>query len=212
MQPRANANLRISLRCAAFLYVIAGIFPVASHAQQIPATQAKTLDGTAVSFPDAATGKPLLFVIGFSHKGGEQCREWNKQLAPVYLKDAHVLYYEAAVLAGVPSLVMKIILHGMRKDIPGDEQSRFVLLESNDQAWKTVVDYSAPDDAYLIVANHSGHVAWQTHGAVNDAQVAALQSAVAKLLSTGHSYDEALRPLVAKGGANRQNDGSGWKY
>ena len=184
MQPRANAHLRISLRCV-FLLVIAGIFPVASHAQQIPATQAKTLDGTAVSFPDAATGKPLLFVIGFSHKGGEESREWNKRLAPLYLKDAHVLYYEAAVLAGVPSLVMKMILHGMRKDIPGDEQSRFVLLESNEQAWKTVVNYSAPDDAYVIVANPSGRVAWQTHGAVNDAQAAALQSAVAKLLSTG---------------------------
>lgn len=184
MQPRANAHLRISLRCV-FLLVIAGISPVASHGQQIPATQAKTLDGTAVSFPDATTGKPLLFVIGFSHKGGEQCREWNKQLAPLYLKDAHVLYYEAAVLAGVPSLVMKMILHGMRKDIPGDEQSRFVLLESNEQAWKTVVDYSAPDDAYVIVANPSGYVAWQTHGAVNDAQVAALQSAVAKSLSAG---------------------------
>jgi hypothetical protein len=185
MQPRANANLGISTRCA-FLFVIAGIFPAASHAQQIPATQAKTLDGTAVSFPDAATGKPLLFVIGFSHKGGEQCREWNKQLAPVYLKDAHVVYYEAAVLVGVPSLVMKMILHGMRKDIPGDEQSRFVLLESNEQAWKTVANYSAPDDAYVILAIPGGHVVWQTHGAANDAQVAALQSAVAKLLSTGH--------------------------
>lgn len=185
MQPRANANLRISLRCA-FLFVIAGVFPAASHGPQIPATQAKTLDGTAVSFPDGATGKPPLFVIGFSHKGGEQCRAWNKQLAPLYLKDTRVLYYEAAVLVGVPSLVMKMILHGMREDIPSEEQSRFVLLENNDQAWKTVVNYSAPDDAYVIVANPRGHVAWQTHGAVNDAQVAALQSAVAKLLSTGH--------------------------
>ncbi|MGA7854538.1 MAG: hypothetical protein WCA15_14520 [Candidatus Acidiferrales bacterium] len=163
------------------MLLAAAAFASVGGGQQIPATQAKTLAGTSVSFPDAASGKPLLFVIGFSHKGGEQCESWNKKLSSLYLNDSRVWYYEAADFQGVPSLILKMILHGMRKEIPANQHPRFVLLESNEQEWKKLANYSAPDDAYVILASPSGRLVWQTKGPMDPPQVEALQAALAKL-------------------------------
>jgi ATP synthase subunit 10 len=180
MRLRFRPAMNLPLRCV-FVLLAAAAFASVGGGQQIPATQAQTLAGTTVSFPDVASGKPLLFVVGFSHKGGEQCEAWNKQLSPLYLNDSRVSYYEAADFQGVPSLILKMILHGMRKEIPANQHSRFVLLESNEEEWKKLANYSASDDAYVILASPGGRVVWQTKGPMDPAQLQALQAALAKL-------------------------------
>lgn len=151
-------------------------------AQQVPATRAKTIAGTEVSFPQAASARPLILAIGFSHKGGDEVRAWDKRLAPLYLRDPRTDYYQVADFQGVPSLIMKMILHGMRREIPSNEHARFVLLDSNEDEWKRLVNFTSSNDAYLVVADPPGRVTWQTHGAITDAQLAALQAAVNNLL------------------------------
>ena len=112
---------------------------VLSRAQGVPPTQAKTLNGTAVSFPGVDSRKSLLLLIGFSHESSKQCDKWNRRLKPAYWSESRVDYYQVADFQGVPSLVMRMILHGMRREVPKDEQSRFVLLYSNEDKWKKLV-------------------------------------------------------------------------
>lgn len=154
-----------------------------SRAQSVPPTEAKTLNGSTVSFPRAGSSKPLLLLIGFSHESGKQCEKWNKRLKPIYLSEPRIDYYELADFQGVPSFVMWTILHGMRRETPKDEQSRFVLLYSNGDNWKKLVGYSAPDDAYLIVADPVGNVLWQAHGEPNDARQTELRAVLGKQLA-----------------------------
>ncbi len=177
---RKNSFLGQSLFSSLFVAFLC----CASLAQQIPTTQAPTLDGTIVSFPHEASGRPLLFVIGFSRKSNDQVEEWNKRLSPLYLKSPHVFYYQVADLTGAPSFTIKMILHSMRKQVPVEEQSHYVLIENNDDKWKNLVNYSDADDAYIVLTNPSGHVLWQARGPVTDAQISALQAELAKLTSS----------------------------
>lgn len=158
---------------------------VVSPAQQVPATRAEALDKSVVTFPQSNSAKPLLLLIGFSHKSQKQCNLWNARLKPAYLIDTQVAYYELADFQGVPSLVMAMILHGMRREIPRDEHAHFVLLQSDEAKWKALVNYSAPDDAYLIVADPSGRVLWQTNGALTDQKYSELHTAL---------HTQALQP------------------
>jgi hypothetical protein len=48
---------------------------------------------------------------------------------------------------------------------------------------KKTVSYSVSKDTYLILAEPSGHVVWQTSGVPDDQKVAALKQALAKLIS-----------------------------
>jgi len=75
-----------------------------------------------------------------------------------------------------------MILHGMRKSVPADELPHFVPLYSNESDWKKIVNFSAPDDAYLIVAAPDGHPVWQAHGPYSDAIYADLKKSVTALL------------------------------
>ena len=75
-----------------------------------------------------------------------------------------------------------MIVHGMRKGVPAQELRRFVPLYSNESDWKKLVNFSAPDDAYLIVATPDGHPVCQAHGPYSDTIYADLKKSVATLL------------------------------
>jgi hypothetical protein len=81
--------------------------------QNLPSTQAKALDGSAIVFPQPASQKPLLVVVGFSHRSSEDFKAWNQRALSPYLTDPRIDYYELADLDGVPSFVRTMILHGM---------------------------------------------------------------------------------------------------
>jgi len=77
-----------------------------------------------------------------------------------------------------------MILHGIRKQVPTAEQPHFVPIFDNESAWRKLVNFSAPDDAYLIVTDPQGNVAWQAHGKFADDLYIALKQAAAKLLDS----------------------------
>lgn len=149
-------------------------------AQTLPATRTKALDGADIEFPETGSHKPIVVMVGFSHKSSGQFEAWNKALLSRYIKDSQVSYFELVDLAGVPAMVKPMILHGMRRTIHGEEQSHFAPFYSDDAAWKKAVNFAAQDHAYLIVADQAGSIVWQTDGAPDDAKVAALQGALAK--------------------------------
>lgn len=105
---------------------------------------------------------------GFSKKSGEPSRVWGKKISADYNTDARITYFVVPVLQDAPSLVRPMILHGMRKTVPAQELPHFVPLYSNESDWKRIVNFSAPDDAYLIVATPDAHPIWQAHGAYSD--------------------------------------------
>jgi hypothetical protein len=152
--------------------------PSAQGPAQIPKTTAKTLAGIEVTIPESGASGLLLVVIAFSHKGGTQAEDWNKRIAAAFQKDATVHFYAAADLEGVPSLVKGMVLHGMRSGTTAEEQARFLLIEKDGAKWKALVNYSAEDDAYVVLATASGSVLWQAHGAATDAAFGELQKQI----------------------------------
>ena len=122
-----------------------------------------SIDGSVVTFPPSAGGHPLVLVIGFSHKAATQCDAWVARVKPLSL-ERRVEYYELADFQGVPSFVMRLILHGVRRSVPEDEHAHFAPFYSGEDAWEKLVGYSSPEDAYVILADRSGRVLWQAHG------------------------------------------------
>lgn len=152
-------------------------------AQVVPATSARALDGSVIAFPKPESRKPLLLMVGFSHKSSEDFKQWNQRMLSPYLSDPRIDYYELADLQGVPSFIMKMILHGMRREIHGAEQSHFAPLTAGEDEWKKTVSYSSSAHTYLVLADASGHVVWRTQGTPDDEKAAGLKKALAEVLS-----------------------------
>lgn len=154
---------------------------VPAFAQNIPTVKAKTLDDTEIELPKPGSQQALILVLGFSHKSAETCSPWSKRLASDFHGDTTVMYYQIPVLQDAPSFVRPMILHGMRKDIATTEHSHVLPVYNNESDWKKLVGFAGADEAYIVVADASGHVLWQTHGPMNDAAYGELKSALAKL-------------------------------
>ena len=155
-------------------------FPWHCAGQQVPGMHSEALDKSAVTFPQKDSRKPILLVIGFSHESEKQCDTWNDRLKPAYMTDSRVAYYELADFQGVPSFIMRFILHGMRRKIPKDEHAHFVPFYSGEAEWKSLVTYSSPKDAYVVIADANGRVLWQAHGVPNNVTYSELQSVLKK--------------------------------
>jgi hypothetical protein len=153
-----------------------------TSAQSIPAIKAKALDNSEIILPNPGSQQLLILIVGFSQKSGKLCEVWSKKISADYHADARIAYFSLPVLQSAPSLVRPLIVYGIRKGLPAEERRRFVPLYSNESDWKKLVNFSAPDDAYLIVAASDGHPLWQAHGPYSDAVYIDLKKSVATVL------------------------------
>jgi hypothetical protein len=149
-------------------------------AQTIPPVKAKALDGSEVVLPQPDSPHYLILTIGFSHKSGQPSSAWGKRLVAEYSSNPHVAIYQLAELEAAPSFIRGMILHGMRKDVPEAQHSHFLPLFDHEEQWKKLVNFSGPDDAYILLTTPDGRVLWQTHGPVEDSACAELKAVVAK--------------------------------
>lgn len=155
-------------------------------AQQIPPTSVDTLSGGHVFLPVPASTKPLIVLMSFSHKGSDDVDAWNQLFRVRYETDPRVDYCELADFQGVPSLVMKMILHGMHRAVHEPEKSHLGLLYAHEEEWKKLVSFQNPDITYVVVAAPDGHVVWQTHGPATAAKAAELEDAIKGLALHSH--------------------------
>lgn len=165
------------------LLIASFIITLPCVAQDVPATTATALDGTKIAFPRPESRKPLLVMIGFSHKSDDDFKRWNQQMLSPYWSDSRLEYYELADLQGVPSFIMKMILHGMRREIHGAEQSHFAPFTAKEEEWKKAAGYSPSVNSYIVLADASGHIVWQTSGPPDEQKMSGLKQALAGLLA-----------------------------
>ncbi len=123
----------------------------------------------------------MVLVFGFTHKSADQADAWGKRLAKDYAMHPDVAYFELPVLQGAPGFVRPMIVHGMKKGTPADEQAHVLPLDKHEDELKKLVGYKGADDAYVVVANSDGAIVWQTHGSVTDGSYAELARAVVRL-------------------------------
>ena len=169
-------------RCHVLLLTAVSATPAQAQTQTIPSTKAKSIDDSEVAFPRPADQQILILILGFSKKSGDVCQVWAKHIRTEMVEDPRVNYYQIASLEGVPSLAKRIILHGIRSGLSPEQQSHFIPLYDNEDQWKKLVNFSAPDDPYLIVASPEGQITWQFHGPFTDASYAELKNAASTLL------------------------------
>jgi hypothetical protein len=162
--------------------VVAVLFVLPCFAQQIPHTEGKSLTDQPIVVPIPAATKPLVVIIAFSSKGGDDTQAWNKAFHMRYETDPRIDYAELADFQGVPSFIMRMILHGMRRSVQEPEKSHLAPFFSQEDAWKKLVSFGDSKVAYVLLADPSGRVVWQTTGPVSDQKVAALETAIVDLL------------------------------
>ena len=151
-------------------------------AQQLPRLQEENLAGQQVVLPDAASGKVAVLVFGFTRASQTTTGAWMKRIQSDLGKSAGFALYQLPVIEEAPKLIRGMIISGMKKGVAEDERSNFIPVVHNEAELKKLVGYKESDDAYVVVLDRSGKVAFQTHGATPDPNYAELRAKVEGLL------------------------------
>ena len=169
----------------AVLLVIAAVcstFGGSLAAQQFPRLQEENLNGQQVVLPDAASGKVAVLVLGFSRASSTPTGAWAKRIQSDFGKTPGFELYQLAVLEAVPRIFRGMIISGINKGVPESERAYFLPVLHNEDQLQKLVGFKEEGDAYIIVLDRSGKVAYQTHGASVDPAYAELRTKVQGLL------------------------------
>ncbi len=173
-----------NLRLAVLLVGVASLsaFAGSASAQQFPRLQEENLAAQQVVLPDAASGKIAVLVLGFSHASSAPAGAWAKRVRSDFGKAPGFELYQLAVLEGAPKMFRGMIISGIKKGVPDNERANFIAVLHNAEQLQKLVRFKAEDDAYIVVLDRSGTVAYQTHGASVDPGYSELRAKVQSLL------------------------------
>jgi hypothetical protein len=145
-----------------WLFLLAAV--ATCHGQTMPQTAGETLSGQTLTLAQAVRGQRVVLVAGFSRAGGQGTGAWVKAVqADPALKGVAV--WQVALLAGVPGIFRGAIRNGMKKGMPEEQQSRFVVLAQDEAAWRSYFGVTADDVPYVMLLDGAGKVLWRGHGA-----------------------------------------------
>jgi hypothetical protein len=164
-----------------FCLVLVGA-TLAQSAADFPRIHGETFSGRKIDLPDAAFGKVDVLIFGFSKASGGPTGAWAKKINADFGNDKGFELYQLPVLEDVPRFIRGMVISGIKKGVPENARDHFVPVLQGEAALKKAVNYSQPDDAYIVILNREGKVVEQFHGPQNDANYARVREQLALLL------------------------------
>jgi|GEM_PF-4296613 len=135
-----------------------------AESQLMPNTQAQSLSGHEVIFPSATAGHAAVIVIGFSQWSSRAMEHWDKEIGAEVTAKPGVPLYNVAVIQDAPKFVRGMITHSMRALVPVAGQDRFLTVVQGQAELKKAVNFSASNEAYVVVLDPDGKIVFYTHG------------------------------------------------
>jgi hypothetical protein len=148
---------------------------------RIPAVHGTTFSDAKVDLPEALHGKLGILVLSFSQGSRDGVTVWGKKLAADFYDSPTVVYYEMPCLASVPKFMRGFVEGRIKASVSDRGRPHFLPILDDEAAWRALVHYGAPDDAYILVVDGAGTVRWQTQGPPTDATYAALRRQLAAI-------------------------------
>jgi hypothetical protein len=109
-------------------------------------------------------GHPAVIVIGFSRGSQKAMERWDKEIGAQVTARPGVPLYNIAVIQDAPKFIRGIITRSMKVLVPSAGQDRFLTVVQGQDELKKVVEFSASEEAYVVVLDASGRIVFRTHG------------------------------------------------
>ena len=167
-----------------FAIVGAGHSQVLQLGAVVPQLRGETLEGKPLILPDSARGKIALLTVSFSKAAGERAGAWGARFSKDHAGERGVTNYSIAMLEGAPRLLRGMIKSGMKRGVPEAMRSRFLVVTSDEVAWKQYLDVRQDDVPYLLLIDGRGRVLWKEQGLFDERKYESLNACVADLLKS----------------------------
>ncbi len=173
MDPMRNLLPALALSCLASLAL----------AQPFPQLKGECLSGRQAELPTEALGRAAIIIMTFNREASEPATRWGKALDAEFKGKNGPAIYQVAQIEAAPRFVRPLILRSMRKKCDVATQDRFIVLKTDSEAWKKTAAFEEkfPDDAYLLLLDREGEIAWMHRSQGPDGNLDQLKKKLAAL-------------------------------
>jgi hypothetical protein len=132
--------------------------------EPLPPLRGEFLSGRKAVLPDAAGGRVALVAVGFSYESRHAVEAWVARFRRDFGADSAVTFFEVPVIGGMGRLARPFIDGGMRRGTPPQLREHVITVYGGSAGWKSRLGFRGPDDAYLVLLDRAGRVAWRHAG------------------------------------------------
>jgi hypothetical protein len=150
-------------------------------AQALLVVHGTSVSGRPVTLPDQVKGKIAVLVLGFSRGSSAPTGAWAARLKTDFARNPNVAIYRLPFLEEVPRMFRSMATSGVNKSAGTDDRDTVVLVFESEAAFKRLVKYSKPNDAYILVVDRIGQIRLLSNGDL-ESQYAAVRDRVNQLL------------------------------
>jgi hypothetical protein len=147
---------------------------------EIPVTKGQTFVGKDILLPADVRGRVTILVMGFSKGSKLQTGEWGQHVA-VFAEANNMAHYQMPVLESVPRMMRGMVTRSIRNGTAPEMREHFLPIFEKEDEWKKLVKFSGPEDAYVVVLDREGRVAWLGNGKWTEQVFGAMRNVAEKL-------------------------------
>jgi hypothetical protein len=154
--------------------VAAAPSPALGPGDLMPPLRGEFLSGRKAVLPDAARGRVALVAVGFSYGSRFAVEAWTARFRQDFGSDSSLTFFEVPVIGGMARMARPFIDGGMRRGTPKALHENVITVYGAASEWKRRLGFRGPDDAYLVLLDREGRVAWRHAGPFREEDYALL--------------------------------------
>ena len=172
---------RAHLRAVVCIALGAGVMDVPLHiGDSFPRLAGEAVSGRAIEVPARNASNPVVVIVSFSRAAGNEAQHWDELLARDRTNgDVEVIV--VAEIQSVPRLIRGTVAYAIRLGIPPNLRDRMIVLDHDDEAWRSRLSVKSTDHAYAVLVDTAGKVGWLSDERSIDDNVARLREAAGRL-------------------------------
>jgi hypothetical protein len=125
--------------------------------QTLPTIHGTSVSGREIELPNDVKGKVAVLVVGFTRNSSSPVAAWASKFKADFSHGGDLVVLRLPFLEDVPRLFRGLAKSGVEKSA-GQDRDEVVPIFESEAAYKQLVHYSKPDDAYVLVIDRSGAI------------------------------------------------------
>jgi hypothetical protein len=139
-----------------------------------PQVQGTSLEEESVTIPDAYSGEPTLFLVGYKQRAQFDIDRWILGVLQAQIK---IRIIELPTIAGMmPRIIKDYINQGMRGGIPNSDWGSVVTVYEDAQKIINVLGNQRPQNCYAVLVDKNGIIVWSSNKGYSASQVLELKT------------------------------------
>jgi hypothetical protein len=132
----------------------------------LPPLAGEYLTGRKAQLPADAQGKVALLLFGFTYRSRFAVEKYAERFREAYSVREGITFFEIPMIGGMARLGKFFIDRGMRSGTPKPLHENVITVWGGVNPWKKRfgVTGANEDEAFLVILDRSGRVAWSDHG------------------------------------------------